>query len=114
MAASLRSTRSVAKAVLPTAWTRMDYRLSTCILTANAREGIHFGGYTSETSLIVFSPRHDQRQKSGGGVDALLRRDVPTGTLVVDVGHETDCCRDQQDSPAPERFKIVVPRMDAT
>jgi hypothetical protein len=42
MAASLRSTRSVAKAVLPTRMDRIDYRLSELILTVNARAGIPF------------------------------------------------------------------------
>ena len=42
MAASLRSTRSVAKAVLPNRMGRIVYRLSGCILTVNAIANIHF------------------------------------------------------------------------
>src|SRR5215469_2930524 len=56
MAASLRSTRSEAKAVLPNRTGRIGYRLSRCILTVNAREGIHFGGRDSETSVVVLQP----------------------------------------------------------
>ena len=41
-AASLRSTRSVAKAVLPNRMGRIDYRLSGRILTANATAAIPF------------------------------------------------------------------------
>ena len=42
MAASLRSTRSVAKAVLPDRMGRMDYRFPVTILIVNARAGIPF------------------------------------------------------------------------
>jgi hypothetical protein len=42
MAASLRSTRSVAKAVLPNRMGRKDYRLSALILTVNATPAILF------------------------------------------------------------------------
>src|SRR5262249_34040822 len=36
---------------------RIDHRLSRCILTVNAREGIHFGGRGSKTSVIVLPAR---------------------------------------------------------
>jgi hypothetical protein len=42
MAASLRSTRAVAKAVLPNRMGRTDYRLSGRILAANTSPGILF------------------------------------------------------------------------
>src|SRR5215475_10316479 len=54
MAASLRSTRSVAKAVLPDRMGRMDYRLSEAILSGNANAGIPFVAISRFQSSAVY------------------------------------------------------------
>ena len=89
MAASLRSTRSVAKAVLLNRKGRIDYRLFGLILTVNAGANIPFvtrrSSYFQQFSRIVGASLLVDRRLPGGE-DLLVRNDPDIERYSMKIG----------------------------